>query len=138
MFARPLPGLEVRLAAAWLSSEYKDFESAAFGGDHSGNELIGAPNYSGSGSIAYEINVGDGVARAQVSTSYTDNVHFYADHLARHGQSAVWLLNGVCASRGRRLPRTWCAGSLASLAIGRAGSFSEVVPYGDSIHAWPR
>ena len=94
MFARPLPGLEVRLAGAWLSSEYKDFESAAFGGDHSGNELIGAPNYSGSGSIAYEINVGDGVARAQVSTSYSDKVHFYADNLPRHAQGSVWLLNG--------------------------------------------
>ncbi len=53
-----------------------------------------APNYSGSGSIAYEINVGDGVARAQVSTSFSDKVHFYADNLARHAQGSVWLLNG--------------------------------------------
>ena len=98
MFARPLPGLELRVAAAWLSTEYKDYESAIQEGpggtNFSGNEMIAAPNYSGSATIAYELNVLDGVARAAVSTSFSDEVHYKADNIDRAREGSVWLVNG--------------------------------------------
>ena len=49
MFACPLPGLEIRLAATVLNTEYKDYGSAEQASDFSGNEMIAAPNYSASG-----------------------------------------------------------------------------------------
>ena len=98
MFARPLPGLELRVAAAWLSTEYKDYQTvqdvSVGATDFSGNEMIAAPNYSGSASLAYELNVMDGVARAQISTSYSDEVHYKADNIDRARQGSVWLVNG--------------------------------------------
>ena len=94
MMARPLPGLELRLAGSWLSTEYKDFISATAEGDLSGNEMIAAPNYSGSGSLAYELDVRDGVLRAQVGASYNDEVFYKADNDIRARQGAVWLVNG--------------------------------------------
>ena len=98
MFARPLPGLELRVAAAWLSTEYKDYETAIAvsqgGSDFSGNEMIAAPNYSGSATLAYELPLMDGVLRAAVSTSYSDEVHYKADNIDRARQGSVWLVNG--------------------------------------------
>ena len=94
MMARPLPGLEIRAAGAWLSTEYKDYVSATLEGDLSGNELIAAPNYTGSGSISYELNLRGGVLRGQVGASYSDEVFYLADNIKRARQGPVWLVNG--------------------------------------------
>ena len=94
MMARPLPGLEIRAAGAWLSTEYKDYVSATAEGDLSGNELIAAPNYTGSGSISYELNLRGGVLRGLVGASYSDEVFYLADNIKRARQGPVWLVNG--------------------------------------------
>ena len=94
MMARPLPGLELRASGAWLSTEFKDYVSATLGRDLSGNELTAAPNYSGSGSISYELNLWDGVLRGQVAASYNDEVFYKVDNIKRSRQGPVWLVNG--------------------------------------------
>ena len=94
LVARPLPGLEIRAAGGWLSTEYSDYQSAALASDFSGNEMIAAPNYSGNGSIAYELNLVGGALRALVGASYNDEVFYKADNSKRSRQGPVWLVNG--------------------------------------------
>ncbi len=94
MMARPLPGLEIRAAGAWLSTEYKDFVSVTQAADFSGKEMMSAPNYSGSGTISYERNLWDGVLRGQLAASYSDEVFYAATNSKRSRQGPVWLVNG--------------------------------------------
>ena len=61
--------------------------------------MIAAPNYSGSGSISYELNLWDGALRAQVATNYNDEVFYKADNSKRSRQGPVWLVNGHLSYR---------------------------------------
>ena len=95
VMARPLPGLEVRATGAWLNTEYKDYFSARRESDFSGNELIAAPNYTGSASISYEFDLWDGVLRTQLSTSYSDELYFAAaNNRNRSRAGGYWLVHG--------------------------------------------
>ena len=95
VMARPLPGLEIRATGAWLSTEYKDYFSADRDSDFSGNELIAAPNYTGSASISYEFDLWDGVLRTQLSTSYSDELFFAAaNNRNRSRAGSYWVVHG--------------------------------------------
>jgi iron complex outermembrane receptor protein len=81
---RPLPGLDLSLAAGWNDAEYTSFTSApcpveVVGQttcDFTGERVVGAPPWSATGAVRYSVPLGAGGKRAFLDAEYT--------HIAAH------------------------------------------------------
>jgi len=128
--AQPLDGMNITFNAAWVESEYKEFVTELpfkffkerpggrtnfppvivfFPFDYSGNDLIGSPQFSFTGSIDYEIPLpgqildrGLGSLSPRYSFSWKDDIFFDPSSgrgtlinfpKATFGQEAFWIHN---------------------------------------------
>jgi iron complex outermembrane receptor protein len=134
--AQPIEGVNITFNAAWVESVYNEFltdlpqrfskqkpggrgffppEIVRFPYDYSGNDLIGSPNFSFTGSMDYEIPLpgqifgrGLGSLTPRYSFSWKDDIFFDAGSgkgaylkfpEATIGQSAFWIHNASLSWR---------------------------------------
>jgi iron complex outermembrane receptor protein len=134
--AQPIEGMNITFNAAWVESEYNEFVTdlpfrfqpqkpggrpigeitiVRFPFDYSGNDLIGSPQFSFTGSIDYEIRLpgqiggrGLGSLTPRYSFSWKDDIFFDAGSgqgaylnfpVAFFGQESFWIHNASLSWR---------------------------------------
>jgi iron complex outermembrane receptor protein len=172
--AEPFEGLSITFNAAWVESEYEEFSielpfkfqrtkpggrargkpiTVLFPFDYSGNDLIGSPRFSATGSIQYEYRIpgelfghGLGSLTPRYSFSWKDDINFDAGGgrgtylnfpKATFGQEAFWIHNASFSwrSENERMEITgWVHNFLDEYYKTASFDYSQGVQY--ILNAW--
>ena len=102
---RPVDGLDLQLAANWMDTEVKRFNTIPGSPDATGNELANSPEWMLNGRVRYEFPLAASGMTAYVGGDaiYRSRVFYSLSNNGQNSQSGFWLLDaraGITAADG--------------------------------------